>query len=63
MALDEDLVKQEIQLLVKKGSIQDLEHSNQAIQTAHREHDGVEAAKAVLRLFMYDDDGMVFGDL
>lgn len=58
MAFDEDMVKRQIQMRVDNGGIQDLEHADKAAETAHLEHDGLEVAKAILRLFMYDDDGM-----
>ncbi|KAL4919034.1 class I glutamine amidotransferase-like protein [Aspergillus aurantiobrunneus] len=58
LAFDEDMVKRQIQIRVDSGGIQDLEHADRAAETAHLEHDGVEVAKAILRLFVYDDDGM-----
>ncbi|KAK2592290.1 hypothetical protein QQS21_010010 [Conoideocrella luteorostrata] len=60
LAFDEDMVKRQIQIRVEKGSIQDLGHADRAAETAHLEHDGGEVAKAILRLFVYDDDGMGF---
>ncbi|KAJ5972803.1 uncharacterized protein N7479_002721 [Penicillium vulpinum] len=56
LAFDEDMVKRQIQIRVDRGGIQDLEHADRAAETAHLEHDGVEVAKAVLRLFAYDND-------
>lgn len=56
VAFDEDMVKRQIQIRVDRGEIQDLEHADRASETAHLEHDGVEVAKAVLRLFAYDND-------
>ncbi|KAJ5242471.1 uncharacterized protein N7469_000798 [Penicillium citrinum] len=58
LAFDEDMVKRQIQIRVDGGGIKDLEHADRAAETAHLEHDGVEVAKAILRLFVYDDDGM-----
>ncbi|KAM6515248.1 hypothetical protein FSOLCH5_009483 [Fusarium solani] len=58
LAFDEDMVRRQIQMRVDSGGIQDLEHADQAAETAHLEHDGVEVAAAILRLFRYDDDGM-----
>ncbi|KAJ5515084.1 hypothetical protein N7463_004636 [Penicillium fimorum] len=57
LAFDEDMVKRQIQIRVDSGGIKDLEHADRAAETAHLEHDGVEVAKAVLRLFSYDHDG------
>ena len=58
LAFDEDMVKRQIQIRVDGGGIKDLEHADRAAETAHLEHDGVEVAKAILRIFVYDDDGM-----
>jgi len=58
LAFDEDMVRRQIQMRVDSGGIKDLEHADRAAETAHLEHDGVEVAKAILRLFVYDDDGM-----
>lgn len=58
LAFDEDMVKRQIAMRVEKGSIQDTEHADRAAETAHLDHDGLEVAKAILRLFVYDDDGM-----
>lgn len=58
LAFDEDMVKRQIQIRVDGGGIKDLEHADRAAETAHLEHDGVEVAKAIMRLFVYDDDGM-----
>lgn len=62
LAFDEDMVKRQIQIRVDAGGIQDLEHADRAAETAYLEHDGVEVAKAVLRLFVYDDDEYTGGD-
>ncbi|OQE46800.1 hypothetical protein PENCOP_c001G07745 [Penicillium coprophilum] len=56
LAFDEDMVKRQIQIRVDSGGIQDLEHADRAAETAHLEHDGVEVAKAVLRVFASDND-------
>ncbi|KAL4796590.1 class I glutamine amidotransferase-like protein [Aspergillus venezuelensis] len=56
LAFDEDMVKRQIQIRVDSGAIQDLEHADRAAETAELEHDGVEVAKAILRIFVYDDD-------
>ncbi|UNI16498.1 hypothetical protein JDV02_002929 [Purpureocillium takamizusanense] len=58
LAFDEDMVRRQIQMRVDSGGIRDLEHADRAAETAHLEHDGVEVAKAILRLFVYDEDGM-----
>ncbi|KAL2809378.1 class I glutamine amidotransferase-like protein [Aspergillus granulosus] len=57
LAFDEDMVKRQIQMRVDSGGIKDLEHADRAAETADLEHDGVEVAKAILRTFVYDDDG------
>ncbi|KAL2786396.1 class I glutamine amidotransferase-like protein [Aspergillus keveii] len=57
LAFDEDMVKRQIQIRVESGGIKDLEHADRAAETADLEHDGVEVAKAVLRIFVFDDDG------
>ncbi|KAL4772476.1 class I glutamine amidotransferase-like protein [Aspergillus nidulans var. acristatus] len=57
LAFDEDMVKRQIQIRVEKGAISDLEHADRAAETADLEHDGVEVAKAILRLFMDDEEG------
>ncbi|KAL4937751.1 hypothetical protein BDV06DRAFT_202251 [Aspergillus oleicola] len=56
LAFDEDMVKRQIQIRVDSGAIKDLEHADRAAETAELEHDGVEVAKAILRIFVYDDD-------
>ncbi|RDW64473.1 type 1 glutamine amidotransferase [Aspergillus mulundensis] len=56
LAFDEDMVKRQIQIRVDSGSIRDLEHADRAAETADLEHDGVEVAKAILRLFVKDED-------
>ncbi|KAM5353890.1 hypothetical protein ACJ41O_000540 [Fusarium nematophilum] len=58
LAFDEDMVRRQIEMRVESGGIEDLGHADRAAETAHLEHDGVEVAKAILRLFRYDDDGM-----
>lgn len=58
LAFDEDMVKRQIQIRVDGGGIKDLEHADRAAETAHLEHDGVEVAKALLRLLVFDDDEM-----
>ncbi|KAL4758010.1 type 1 glutamine amidotransferase [Aspergillus foveolatus] len=57
LAFDEDMVKRQIQIRVEKGAISDLEHADRAAETADLEHDGVEVAKAILRLFIDDEEG------
>lgn len=58
LAFDEDMVKRQIQMRIDSGGIQDLEHADQAAETADLEHDGILVAAAILRLFRFDDDGM-----
>lgn len=57
LAFDEDMVNRQISMRVESGGIQDQEHADKARETAHLEHDGGEVAKAILRLFQFDDDG------
>ncbi|KAJ5582719.1 hypothetical protein N7535_001339 [Penicillium sp. DV-2018c] len=57
LAFDEDMVKRQIHIRVDGGGIKDLDHADRAAETAHLEHDGVEVAKAILRILVYDDDG------
>lgn len=59
LAFDADMVKRQIQMRVDSGGIQDMEHADQAAETAHLEHDGQQVAKAILRLFRFDDDGVL----
>lgn len=59
LAFDEAMVKRQIQIRVDRGGIKDLEHADRAAETAHLEHDGVEVAKAILRLFLCDEDEVV----
>lgn len=58
LGFDEDMVKRQIAMRVESGGIKDLEHADRAKETADLEHDGLEVAKAVLRVFSFDDDGM-----
>lgn len=58
LAFDEDMVHRQIAMRVDRGSIQDKQHADQAAETAHLQHDGKEVAKAILRVFVFDDDGM-----
>ncbi|CAG9993533.1 unnamed protein product [Clonostachys byssicola] len=57
LAFDEDMVKRQIEMREEAGSLTDRQHADQAKETADLEHDGREVAKAILRLFSYDDDG------
>ena len=57
LAFDEDMVRRQIQMREESGGIQDKEHADRARETAHLEHDGREVAKAILRLFRFDNDG------
>ncbi|KAK1623763.1 GMP synthase [Colletotrichum phormii] len=56
LAFDEDMVKRQIQMRIDSGGIQDMEHADQAAETAHWEHDGDLVAAAILRFFHGDDD-------
>lgn len=56
LAFDENMVKRQIQMRVDSGGIQDLEHADQAAETADLEHDGDQVAAAILRFFHGDDD-------
>jgi hypothetical protein len=57
LAFDEDMVKRQIAMREEAGGINDKEHADRARETAHLEHDGLEVARAILRLFRFDDDG------
>lgn len=57
LAFDEDMVKRQIQMREESGGIKDKEHADRARETAHLEHDGRAVAKAIIRLFSFDDDG------
>ncbi|TQS33659.1 hypothetical protein Golomagni_05987 [Golovinomyces magnicellulatus] len=63
LAFDQDMVKRQIAMRVERGSIKDIEHADRAAETAHLQHDGEEVAKAILRLFVFDDDGMGYSDI
>ncbi|KAK1987734.1 GMP synthase [Colletotrichum cereale] len=58
LAFDEDMVKRQIEMRVDSGGIQDLEHADQASETAHLDHDGDRVAAAILRFFHGDDDDL-----
>ncbi|KAH7304078.1 class I glutamine amidotransferase-like protein [Stachybotrys elegans] len=59
LAFDADMVKRQIEMRVESGGIEDLEHADQAAETAHLDHDGIAVAAAILRLFRSDDEGLV----
>ncbi|KAL4802574.1 class I glutamine amidotransferase-like protein [Aspergillus unguis] len=59
LAFDEDMVRRQIKIRVDAGGIKDLEHADRASETAYLEHDGVQVARAILRLIVFDDDGWV----
>lgn len=56
MAFDAAMVKREIEMRVEAGAIEDKALAEEAKDTAHLEHDGVEIAKAILRFFHGEDD-------
>ena len=58
MAFDDEMVKTQIEMRVKKGSIEDKDHADQAAETADLEHDGDRLAMAILRFFHFEDDGI-----
>ncbi|OLN80979.1 putative glutamine amidotransferase-like protein C13C5.04-like protein 3 [Colletotrichum chlorophyti] len=58
LAFDEEMVKRQIQMRVDSGGIKDLEHADQAAETADLEHDGDLVAAAILRFFHGDDDNI-----
>jgi hypothetical protein len=60
MAFDEDMVKREIEMRVKSGSIDsgDKKEVERATETAGLEHDGEVVAAALLRFWAYEDDGI-----
>lgn len=59
LAFDEDMVNRQIEMRIESGGITDREHADDAGEMAHLEHDGEVVAAAILRLFHFDDDGMV----
>ncbi|KAK4179129.1 class I glutamine amidotransferase-like protein [Triangularia setosa] len=56
LAFDEEMVKRQIEMRVKAGSIGDKEAADQAAETADLEHDGEVAAGAILRFFHDEDE-------
>lgn len=58
LAFDEAMVRRQIAMRIESGGIQDQDHADRAKETAHLETDGLELAKAILRLFSHDDDGI-----
>ncbi|KAK4454260.1 gmp synthase [Podospora aff. communis PSN243] len=56
LAFNEEMVKQQIEMRVKMGSIEDLDHADMAAETAGMKHDGEVAAAAILRFFHGEDD-------
>ncbi|KAM7217973.1 gmp synthase [Rhypophila decipiens] len=56
LAFDEGMVKRQIEMRVESGSIEDLEHADQAAETAHLQHDGELVAAAILRFFHDEDE-------
>ncbi|KAF7559802.1 hypothetical protein G7046_g4361 [Stylonectria norvegica] len=61
LAFDEDMVRRQIEMRVDSGGVDDLNHADRAAETADLKHDGEAVAAAILRLFVYDDDGMAEG--
>ncbi|TEA22297.1 putative glutamine amidotransferase-like protein [Colletotrichum sidae] len=58
LAFDEDMVKRQIQMRIDSGGITDLDHADEAAETADLEHDGDVVAAAILRFFHGDDDNV-----
>lgn len=58
VAFDAGMVRRQIEMRVKSGSIDDLEHADEAAETAHLRHDGNVVATAILRFFYNDDQGV-----
>lgn len=58
LAFDAKMVEREIQMRVDSGSIKDLDLAKEAADTGHLEHDGEVVAKAILRFFHFEDDGL-----
>jgi hypothetical protein len=64
LAFDEDMVKREIEMREKSGSIdtegneQHADEVDKAHEMADAEHDGLAVARAILRFFAYEDDGI-----
>jgi GMP synthase-like glutamine amidotransferase len=58
LAFDEGMVRRQIEMRVKKGSIEDREHADRAAETGELEHDGDVVAAALLRFFHGEDEGV-----
>lgn len=64
LAFDEEMVKREIEMRVDSGSIkvdEDEQHGEEvkgAKEWADAEHDGEDVARALLRFYAYEDDGI-----
>ncbi|KAB5540256.1 class I glutamine amidotransferase-like protein, partial [Coniochaeta sp. 2T2.1] len=58
VAFDHDMVMHEIDMRVKQGVIKDREHVSEAEETASFEHDGEVVARAILRFFFGEDQGV-----
>jgi GMP synthase-like glutamine amidotransferase len=58
LAFDENMVKHEMEMRVEKDAIKDAEHVDEARETASFAHDGEAVARAILRYFHGEDDGI-----
>lgn len=58
LGFDEDLVKHEIEIRVKSGAIEDEKQVDEAQETASFEHDGDIVARAMLRFYQGEHDGI-----
>ncbi|OIW32757.1 class I glutamine amidotransferase-like protein [Coniochaeta ligniaria NRRL 30616] len=58
VGFDSDMVKHEMDMRVKDGAIQDKDQVNEAEETASFEHDGEVVARAILRFFYGEDEGI-----
>jgi GMP synthase-like glutamine amidotransferase len=58
LAFDEKMVKHEIEMRVEEEAIKDKEQVDEAKETASFAHDGEVVARAILRFFHGEDDGI-----
>ncbi|KAK4221039.1 putative glutamine amidotransferase [Podospora fimiseda] len=55
LAFDQGMVLKQIEMRVESGCIEDMEHADEAAETADLEHDGEMVAAAILRFFHGND--------
>jgi len=55
LGFDKKMVEHEVNMRVESGSIEDKKLAKEAKKDAHKEHDGVQVAEAILRFFHGED--------